>query len=872
VAIAIRRLDAGTGIEIDGAVRTLASCVLEGHRLAVRAIAPGEALLSWGLPFGHALVPIAPGDYICNASILQALAMRQLGVPLPAAPNFEDYLVPFTLDPSTYRPGQPVEHVAAPRTFRGYRRAGDRGVGTRNTIVILGTTSRTASVARQLAARLQPLAKSHPAIDGIVAVAHTEGGGPGEPNNTTEVLRALAGFMVHPNVGAVLAIDLGVEPITNARLQAYLREHDQPLAGVRHAFLSVGGGLAAGLAEGEAIVRGWIDAVQADVRTDEPLAGLRIALQCGGSDAFSGVSGNPLAGAVVHELIRHGGTGVLCETDETAGAEAYVLRNTRDIEVARDLLRHIHGFKERLSWHGVTPESNPSGGNKLRGLYNITLKSLGAVHKKDPRTPVDHVIDYADPLTGPGFYFMNSPGNDLEGIAGQVASGCNLLLFVTGNGSITNFPFVPTLKITTTTQRHQLLKHEMDINAGRYLDGEAMPALVDEAFDLTIATASGERTQGEKAGHSQAQLWRNWRQTSPDRIAAIEARPVPDGQPLAVPAARARAGAAPSGVATERVGLVLPTSMCSSQIARLAALRLNDSSVGLRHGIDRFVALAHSEGCGFGGGSTYDTLQRTFRGYATHPNVAAALLLEHGCEKVPNDAMRRDFERADLPLERFGWASVQLDGGIDRVIGRVQQWFATRAALPAAARDVRLGALTLGVISAVPPEPSVVSSLAALVTAALADGGTVLIPEGDPLLANAAFCNAVLGDTAPRATLVYGEPVALAGLHLVQTDTDHWVENVTGLAACGAHLLVGAVGDGPQQGHPLVPVLQIAGPGSRGVLSEDDVDFIAAGATSDPDRLRDLVLATARRDAVPAAQAAGFVEFQLTRGLLGVST
>jgi altronate dehydratase len=872
VAIAIRRLDAGTRIEIDGDVRTLASCVLEGHRLAVRPIAPGEALLSWGLPFAHALLPIAPGDYVCNASILQALAMRKLGVPLPAAPNFEDYLVPFALDPATYRPGQPVERVAQPRTFRGYRRGGGRGVGTRNTIVILGTTSRTASVARQLAARLQPLAKTHTRIDGIVAVAHTEGGGPGEPNNTSEVLRALAGFMVHPNVGAILALDLGVEPITNARLQAYLREHGHPIAHVRHAFLSVGGGLAAGLAEGEKIVRGWIDAVEADVRTDEPLAGLRIALQCGGSDAFSGVSGNPLAGAIVHELIRHGGTGVLCETDETAGAEAYVLRNTRDIEVARGVLGHIQSFKERLSWHGVTPESNPSGGNKLRGLYNITLKSLGAVHKKDPRTPVDHVIDYADPLSAPGFYFMNSPGNDLEGIAGQVASGCNLIVFVTGNGSITNFPFVPTLKITTTTQRHQLLKHEMDINAGRYLDGEPMPALVDEAFELTIATASGERTQGERAGHSQAQLWRNWRQTSADRIAAIEARPVPDGQPLPVAAAAAAHGAAPTRAATERIGLVLPTSMCSSQIARLAAARLNDSSVGLRHGIDRFVALAHSEGCGFGGGSTYDTLQRTFRGYATHPNVAAALLLEHGCEKVPNDAMRRDFEGADLPLDRFGWASVQLDGGIDRVIGRVQQWFATRPPFPAAGRDVRLGTLTIGVLSAVAPEPSVAMCLAALVNAALASGGTVLIPEGDALIADAGFRAAVLGGTPPRATVAYGEPVALAGLHLVQTDTDHWVENVTGLAACGAHLVVGAVGDGPQQGHPLVAVLQVAGPAGRGVMADEDVDFVAGGAKGDADRLTDLVLAAARRDVVPAAQAAGLVEFQITRGLLGVST
>jgi altronate dehydratase len=552
------------------------------------------------------------------------------------------------------------------------------------------------------------------------------------------------------------------------------------------------------------------------------------------------------------------------------------MRNTRDFETARAVLRHIEGFKERLSWHGVTPEGNPSGGNRLRGLYNITLKSLGAVHKKDPRTPVEQVIDYAEPLTVPGFYFMNSPGNDLEGIAGQVASGCNLIVFVTGNGSITNFPFVPTLKITTTTARHQLLQHEMDVNAGRYLDGEPFDALSAEAFELTIATASGARTQGEKAGHSQAQLWRNWRQTAAGHIAEIEARPVPDGQPLPVPAAARHAGEAVARTATERVGLVLPTSMCSSQIARLAAQQLNDSSVGLRHGIDRFVALAHSEGCGFGGGAMYETLQRTFRGYATHPNVAAALLLEHGCEKVPNDAMRREFERRGLSLDGFGWASVQLDGGIDRSIGRVQQWFATRPPAPPAARGLRLGTLTLGIVGAPGVEPAAATAFAWLVTTALADGGTVLMPEGDPLLADAGFRRVVLGDVVPRATLVYGEPVRLAGFHLVRTDTDHWVENVSGLAAGGAHLILGGVGDGPQQGHPLVPVLQVAGPvagGGGGTIAVEDVDHVVgADGRKELDALRELVLATARRDYVPASRAGGFVDFQLSRGLLGVST
>lgn len=881
VAIALRRLEAGTEIDLAGQVRTLAHTVLEGHRFAVRPIAVGAPLLSWGLPFGHALTPIAAGDYVCNQSMLHALAVRQRGIPLPDRPNFADHLVPFQLDAATFRAAPEVERVASPRTFAGYRRPGNRGVGTRNTIVILGTTSRTASFARQLAARLQSLARMHPSLDGIVAVAHTEGGGPGEPNNVAEVLRALAGFMVHPNVGAVLAVDLGVEPITNVRLRDFMREHGYGLWDVPHAFLSVQHGLAAGLATGEAIVRSWLPTVAAQQRTDEPLSGLRVALQCGGSDAFSGVSGNPLAGAIVHDVVRHGGTGVLCETDELSGAEAYVMRNICDLDAARAVLRYIAAFKERLGWHGVTPESNPSAGNKFRGLYNIALKSLGAVHKKDPRTRIDFVTDYAEPLGAPGFYFMNSPGNDLEGIAGQVGAGCNLFLFVTGNGSITNFPFVPTLKITTTTTRHELLVHEMDINAGRYLDGEPMEALAAESFDLALATVSGRKTKGELAGHSQAQLWRNWRQTDASQVAEIRARPVPNGKPLPVNFAL-RPGAAGANrpsqatrTATERVGLVLPMSMCSAEIARLAADRMNAQGLGRAQGLDRFVALAHSEGCGFGGATMYEMLYRTFRGYATHPNVAAALLLEHGCEKVTNDAMRRQFEAAGLPLERFGWASVQLDGGIESTIALVEQWFTARLArlTPGAARPVGLGDLAVGLMTVARPDNEVVSSLAALVEEIIAAGGTTLIPEGDSLLSAPGFLEVVLGHTTPRATLAYGQPLTEPGFHVVATDTDHWVENLAGLGACGVHLFLGDVGRSPQQGHPLLPTLQIAGRAARGQLALEDIDLLLEGdPKTDFGQLRQLVLATARREYTPVATVGGFLDFQLSRGLLGVTT
>jgi len=888
VAIATRRIEPGTAVALAGRVCTFAHTVLEGHRFAVRALAAGELLLSWGLPFGRALTGIAPGDYVSNESMLEALAGRQTdGARLPTEPNFADVLAPFALDERSFRPGPALPPVTEAGTFAGFRRSGGRGVGTRNFLVILGTSSRTASVARQFAARLQALARVHPSLDGLVAVAHTEGGGAREPHNAPEVLRALAGFMVHPNVGAVLALDYGVEPIANARLRAFMEAHGYPLAAVPHAFLTVRGGLAASLAEGERIVRRWLPELAAQRRSTEPLSALRIALQCGGSDAFSGVSGNPLAGAIVHELVRHGGTGVLTETDEVVGAEAYLLRNVRDLPTARALLAAIERFKTYLSWHGVTPESNPSGGNKLRGLYNIALKSVGAVHKKDPRTRLETVIEYAQPLreiAAPGFTFMNGPGNDLEGIAGQVAAGCNLILFVTGNGSVTNFRFVPTLKITTTTRRHHLLSHEMDINAGRYLDGESMEALAAESFAVTVETASGRKTQGERAGHSQVSLWRDWAQTDTARLTELQARAAPGGQPLlrAGPGAAPDALAAPlrvwrtdTGVATERLGLVLPTSLCSAQIARLAADRLNEQGIGRAQGISRFVALAHTEACGASGAALFAMLGRTYRGYLTHPNVAAALLLEHGCEKITNDAMRRELAGAGLPAERFGWASVQLDGGIAKALARIEAWFERKLAglAPPTTEVADLGALTLGLLTAGPVAESTADALAAVAGAVVTRGGSVLLPVSDALLAHPTFRRRILGDLEPQATLASGQAVTHPGLHLVASETEHWVENLTGLGGCGVHVFLTVVREHARQGHPLVPVLQVAEAGQRGVVAAEDIDgFLTGEAQADRALMEQLLIAVAQRERTPVAAAQGFVDFQFTRGLLGVTS
>ncbi|MDQ3397741.1 MAG: UxaA family hydrolase, partial [Deinococcota bacterium] len=170
-AIATRRLDGGTTILYQGKTLTLEHTVMEGHRFAIKAVVSGEALLSWGLPFGVATRDLAAGTYICNHGMLEALRVRELDFAPPAEPNFMDNIEPYLLEEDRFELAQQVLRHEEPRTFMGYRRRGPRGVGTRNAIVLLGTTSRTSSYVRQLEERLKGVAAAYGNIDGIAAVA-----------------------------------------------------------------------------------------------------------------------------------------------------------------------------------------------------------------------------------------------------------------------------------------------------------------------------------------------------------------------------------------------------------------------------------------------------------------------------------------------------------------------------------------------------------------------------------------------------------------------------------------------------------------------------------------------------------------------------
>jgi altronate dehydratase len=833
VAIAVRTLPAGTRVLIRQLVFVFAHTVLEGHRFAIFRIRKGDPLLSWGLPFGLALRDIEPGEYVCNEKILRVLRERNVDFELPGTANFLDHRLPFHLDRANFRTGTQVVLAGAPPTFAGFRRNAQRGVGTRNYIVVLGTSSRTGPFARELCRRFRDVHANFPNVDGIVPIDHTEGGGSEKPNNFELTLRTLAGFMVNPNVGAVLCVDYGNEVVSNSALRNFLTEHNYPTEGLLHEYLSVENSYEETIERAAGIISRWIPEINQQPRDSVSISHLRIGLQCGGSDAFSGVSANPIAGILAREVVGHGGSANLAETDELIGAESYVLANVRDLATADAFVERVERFQQWAAAHGHSAEGNPSGGNMYRGLYNISIKSIGAARKKDPATRLDYVIDFGERMTAPGFYFMDSPGNDLESIAGQVAAGCNMILFATGNGSITNFPFVPTIKIMTTTRRFELVRNEMDFNAGRYLDGEPLEALGREAFEDILAIASGKSSAGERAGHSQVQLWREWRNnaaaSAEDEIEEVDAKAE----------LIQRAKAIVTNTARPRLAFVLPTSLCSGQIAQTIAEQLNQRRNGT---FDRALALPHTEGCGNSGGESEQLFMRTMAGYLAHPFVSRALLLEHGCEKTHNDAFRNVLRDLGLNAHDYAFRSVQLDGGIERVVQKSLDWFKESNGKETVSQHSTIALHGRDMPPNVKLAFSIISSAFARAEAAVVRS----FGRGD--------------------RISYGDRVTSTGTFRMETPTNDPVEILTGLGATGAEMIIAYLGDSISPGNPMVPTVRLgrAGEVDLEIQDTDPAEMIV-------DELLQLISEVRSETRRVTADRLGNVAFQITRGFEGIS-
>ncbi len=474
VATATRPLEVGA--EVQGVVTR--ALIPAGHKLATAPIAKGEVVRKYAQIIGYAACDIAPGDHVHtqNVEFRNTDAAYEFGTDL-----------------------RPVAPAQTPDTFMGYRRE-NGAVGTRNYIAVVTSVNCSATAARRIADAFGPEEMAaYPNVDGAVAYVHGTGCGMAGDGEGFEALqRVMWGYARHPNHAGVLMVGLGCEMNQiDWLLEAYgLKQgptfqvmNIQNVAGLRRT-----------IDKGIEKVRAMLPIANEARREPCPASELKVALQCGGSDAWSGITANPALGYACDLLAAQGGTGVLAETPEIYGAEHLLTRRSASPEIGEKLVGLIRWWEDYTARNKGSMDNNPSPGNKKGGLTTILEKSLGAA-AKGGTSPLNGVYKYAEPVTAQGFTFMDSPGYDPASVTGQIAGGCNVVVFTTGRGSAFGSKPAPTIKVATNSEMYTRMTDDMDINAGAMLsDGVSLEDKGREIYAKILSVASGEASKSEAQG------------------------------------------------------------------------------------------------------------------------------------------------------------------------------------------------------------------------------------------------------------------------------------------------------------------------------------------------------------------------------------
>ena len=488
VAIARVPLNRGVAVRLPADARggerliTLTQRIPSGHKFALHAVEQGAPVRRYGSLIGFATQPIAIGSHVHTHN-------------LAVGERHEQY--EFGVD------ARPVEIVPQEqrRTFMGYRRP-DGKVGTRNYVAIISTVNCSASTVRAIQKRFTPeLMSQYPNIDGVIGLTHKSGCGMRHGSEAVAQLqRVLAGMAMHPNIGAYLLLGLGCESNqVQEMIQNMALEHGAPWKQPLFLTIQEHHGLAHTVEEGVEMLTELLPRANAVEREPVPISEISLALQCGGSDGWSGITANPALGYCADELVRQGGTAVLSETPEIYGAEHILLRRARSREVGEQFIERIRWWEHYTSINDMEMDNNPSPGNKLGGLTTIYEKSLGAI-AKGGSTPVNAVYKYAEQITERGLVIMDTPGYDPVSVTGQVAGGCNMVVFTTGRGSVFGFKPAPSIKVATNSTLYSNLEQDMDINAGEILNGMSTREVGMRILDEVIAVASGKQSKSEAQG------------------------------------------------------------------------------------------------------------------------------------------------------------------------------------------------------------------------------------------------------------------------------------------------------------------------------------------------------------------------------------
>lgn len=480
VGLAARNLVAGQTVRVNGRAIALRQTIPFGHKFAIRPIGRGQLVHKYGQPIGRAVADIAIGEHVHVHNVESLRGRGDWGA------GNDNPLVPIANKATAHLHPADVGEPSI-TTFLGYRRKDGR-VGVRNHVLVLATVHCANTVVDRIGQMLPE----------VVALSHVYGCSQ-LGDDLAQSRRVLEEFAMHPNVGAVLLIGLGCESMPTV-------EMGEKLAALglvsQRLTIQEEGGSRRTYEIGLGIARELLQEVSGARREPVPLSELVVATECGGSDAWSGVTANPAVGAASDLIVKAGGTVILSEVPEFIGAEHLLAARAIHPEVARQIVEATREWEERAKRMGVDMRgAQPTPGNIEGGLTTIEEKSLGAI-AKGGSTPVQEYLGYAGRPSQRGLVVMDTPGNDLESVTGMIAGGAQVVVFTTGRGSPTGSPIAPVIKVATNSAMYHRLQDDMDIDAGTIIEeGEPVASVGQRIFAEIVAVANGKITAAEAWGH-----------------------------------------------------------------------------------------------------------------------------------------------------------------------------------------------------------------------------------------------------------------------------------------------------------------------------------------------------------------------------------
>lgn len=527
IIVALQDLDVGETVILGEESHAIRECVPHKHKFAAQDFATGDRLIMYGVCVGEAQMPIKQGSAITTQNVKHASAA-------------------FTNERQTFSWQAPQHSNWEGTTFEGFKRAnGD--VGTANywlVVPLVFCENRNIDCMRD--AMLEALGYGHsdpykqyvtdllqarqhnqaldqvtfqaqqarrnpvfPNVDGVQFIRHTMGCG-GDRGDAQTFCGLLAGYICHPNVAGATILSLGCQNAQVQLLEEEIAKRQAPLQKPLLVFEQQRYGTEqAMLQDAIRMTIEGLEEVNAHRRSPQPLSALRIGVECGASDGFSGISANPSIGQCIDLLVSIGGSGILSEFPELCGVEADIIRRCVDQDCADRFVALIRAYEQHAAQVGVHFDTNPSPGNIRDGLITDAMKSAGAA-KKGGTSPVVQVLDYPESITGSGLHLLNTPGNDVESCTALVGAGAHMILFSTGLGTPTGNPIAPVIKVSSNSTIAERMHDIIDFDCGGIISGEQnIETLGNDLLRLCQETASGNYVcKAQRLGQYDFQAWK----------------------------------------------------------------------------------------------------------------------------------------------------------------------------------------------------------------------------------------------------------------------------------------------------------------------------------------------------------------------------